>query len=70
MPFTEQKEITKADGTNQYVLTAKFNIMGPAMEDYVLTVTQLDDQTLAVSLPPLLNDPLTFSESSSEVATE
>lgn len=65
LPCTEQKEITKADGTKQYVLTAKFNIMMPATEDYVLTVTQLDDQTLAVSLPPLLSEPLTFTEVSS-----
>lgn len=71
MPCTEQKEITKADGTKQYVLTAKFNIIMPATEDNVLTVTQLDDRTLAVSLPPLLNDPLTFTEiSSAEVAAE
>ena len=68
MPCTEQKEITKADGTRQYILTAKIDIFGPgtATEDSILTVTQVDEQTLDVTLSGLLEDPLRFTKPSSE----
>ena len=68
MPCTEQKEITKADGTRQYILTAKIDIFGPgtATEDSILTVTQVNEQTLDVTLSGLLTDPLRFTKSPSE----
>ena len=67
-PYTKQTEITKADGTRQYILTAKIDIFGPgtATEDSILTVTQVNEQTLDVTLSGLLTDPLRFTKSPSE----